>query len=129
MSTQGDRLKEERERLGLNQTAFGAVGGVKKQAQLKYEKGERHPDSAYLEAVSAVGVDVLYVITGQRSQETLSDELAELVHLYQNAPIQVRAAVHGALTAGDSDIGKPNKTVVKNSHGGRIAGNNYYEGK
>lgn len=66
MST-GQRLREERERLGLNQVDFGAVGGVKKVAQINYEKGERQPDAAYLSAVAAAGVDVLYVLTGVRS--------------------------------------------------------------
>lgn len=61
-----DRLREERERLGLNQVDFGAVGGVKKLAQINYEKGERHPDSAYLAAIAAAGADVLYILTGQR---------------------------------------------------------------
>lgn len=63
----GERLKAERERLGLNQTDFGALGGVQKQAQLKYERGDRSPDSAYLASVSEAGVDVLYVLTGQRA--------------------------------------------------------------
>ena len=40
-NTIGQRLKEERERLGLNQTDFGLIGGVKKLAQLNYEKDER----------------------------------------------------------------------------------------
>lgn len=62
------RLREERERLGMSQEALGQLGGVRKQAQLLYEKGERNPDSAYLAAVAAAGVDVLYVLTAQRSQ-------------------------------------------------------------
>jgi transcriptional regulator with XRE-family HTH domain len=62
----GARLREERERLGFNQTAFGEVAGVRKQAQLNYEKGERNPDAAYLAAIAAAGADVLYILTGQR---------------------------------------------------------------
>ena len=62
------RLREERERLGFNQEAFGALGGVQKRAQINYEKGERHPDSAYLAAIAGAGADVLYILTGQRSQ-------------------------------------------------------------
>lgn len=62
----GSRLREERERLGMNQTEFGAIGGVKKLAQIKYEKGERQPDMAAMAAWAQIGVDVLYVITGQR---------------------------------------------------------------
>lgn len=68
MNTFFDRLREERERLGLSQADFGAIGGVKKLAQINYEKGDRHPDSAYLSAIAAAGSDVLYILTGQRGQ-------------------------------------------------------------
>jgi len=60
----GERLREERERLRLNQEQLGEIGGVRKQAQLLYEKGERSPDAQYLAAVATTGVDVLYVLTG-----------------------------------------------------------------
>lgn len=62
----GERLREERIRLGLSQAELGEAGGVQKQAQLKYEKGERQPDALYLEGVAGRGVDVLYVLTGRR---------------------------------------------------------------
>ncbi|WP_417329550.1 XRE family transcriptional regulator [Halomonas cupida] len=65
--TIGERLKEERERLGLSQTALAAIGGVGKTTQINYEKGLRNPDSAYLTAVSEDGIDLMYVLTGTRS--------------------------------------------------------------
>lgn len=68
MSYIGERLREERERLGLSQSAFGAIGGVLKQAQFNYEKGDRFPDAAYLEAVHKAGVDIQYVISGERAR-------------------------------------------------------------
>lgn len=76
----GDRLKAERERLALNQTAFGELGGVKKLAQINYENGSRSPDAHYLEAIASAGADVLYIITGQRHENvaTTSYELAFL---------------------------------------------------
>lgn len=46
---------------------MGESAGVRKQAQLKYENGQRHPDAAYLERLAAIGVDVLYVLTGRRA--------------------------------------------------------------
>lgn len=61
------RLTEERNRLGLSQEAFGAIAHVSKMSQLNYEKGVRRPDSGYLMAVAKAGVDVAYVLTGQRS--------------------------------------------------------------
>lgn len=66
MDTIGSRLREEREKLGMNQTDFAAVGGVQKRAQVNYEAGERMPDAVYLAAVAERGADVLYVLTGRR---------------------------------------------------------------
>lgn len=66
MSDFGCRLREERERLGLNQEAFGAAGGVRKNAQSDYERDLRVPDCAYLAGVAGLGADVLYVVTGRR---------------------------------------------------------------
>lgn len=60
------RLVEERKRLGLNQTEFGELGSVSKDAQFNYEKGSRRPDTAYLEAIARHGVDVAYLLTGVR---------------------------------------------------------------
>ncbi len=72
----GDRLKEERQRLGLNQSDFAAFAGVSKNSQLNYEKGERSPDAGYLAAIAEKGVDVLYVVTGKRTP-TAADAIGE----------------------------------------------------
>lgn len=67
VTTIGARIREERNRMALSQEAFGAIPGVTKQAQIKYEKDERHPDTLYLAAIAAAGADVLYILTGVRS--------------------------------------------------------------
>jgi len=64
----GSRLREERLRLGLTQTAFGKISGVTQKTQWLYETGERKPDTDYLAAVAAAGVDILYVITGRKEK-------------------------------------------------------------
>ncbi|MBV6286795.1 helix-turn-helix domain-containing protein [Pseudomonas aegrilactucae] len=68
MDGMGARLREERERLGLTQRAFGDIGGVEANAQGKYESGERTPKADYLAAVAARGVDALYVLNGVTTQ-------------------------------------------------------------
>lgn len=93
MSTIGERLRKERERLGLNQTAFAEAGGVQKRAQINYEKDERFPDAGYLAAVAAVGVDVLFVLTGTQSQAQAEPNAALTTHL---AGSGANAAAHGA---------------------------------
>lgn len=73
----GERLKEERVRLGYSQADFAAIAGVAKTSQFNYEKGERSPDAAYLAAVAEKGVDVLYVVTGERKPQP-ADSLTAL---------------------------------------------------
>ena len=62
-----ERIKEERERLGYSQTAFAALAEASKHSQINWEKGVGTPTAAVLAAWAAHGLDVLYVVTGQRS--------------------------------------------------------------
>lgn len=60
----GERLRDERQRLGFTQAEFGRRVGVANTAQSRYEKGESSPDMSYWNAVANVGVNVAYVLTG-----------------------------------------------------------------
>ncbi len=115
-----ERLREERERLGLSQEKFGALGGVLKRAQINYEKGERNPDSAYLSAIAAAGVDVLYVLTGQRSGSvpapTLTADEREMLALFRSATLTGKAAAIGALQ-GAAGIHAPKIHIAGGAHG------------
>lgn len=127
MSSIGDRLREERERLDFNQTAFGAIGGVQKQAQLKYEKGERHPDALYLEAVAKVGADVQFIVTGERCPGSLTSDENELLSHFRSAPLAVKAAMLAAGKAGAAPASEGGIKVSGTGH--RVAGHTYNEGK
>jgi len=82
-----DRLKEERIKLNLSQAELGELCGVKKLAQFNYEKGERFPDAAYLMQATKVGIDVNYLLTGNRSTGALSsDEVFMLEKIRQTSP-------------------------------------------
>lgn len=65
------RLKEERERLGLSQPLFAQAAGAAKRTLADWEKGVSSPTAVQLSALAKVGVDVLYVLTGQTSQSEL----------------------------------------------------------
>jgi len=67
MNDLGSRLKEARKRMGLSQQEFGAIGGVEANAQGKYESGERIPRSDYLAALKKKGIDVLYILSGEKT--------------------------------------------------------------
>lgn len=85
MDSFNERLKEERQRLGLTQDEFGELGGVKRNAQKNYENGSRVPDAAYLAALAEHGVDINYVITGTRaiSEEGLREEFDLMMTAYR----------------------------------------------
>lgn len=100
MSTYSDRLRDERKRLGLNQTELAALAGVQKGAQVNYEAGKRAPDADYLIAIAAAGANVLYILTGERegpAPEVLNAEERVMLDYFRQASPPIRKAALGAL--------------------------------
>lgn len=89
----GERIKGERRRLGLNQTDFAALAGVQISAQTNYENDKRAPDATYLAALAAAGVDVLYVLTGERGGVVLKPQEAALLDNFRHCPPEARDAI------------------------------------
>lgn len=126
----GERLREVREEMGLSQTAFAefaesaGAAGTTRQSQSLYEKGKRMPDAAYLSAIAANGADVLYILTGHGRSQSLSQDEQELITAFRAAPLAVKGAVIGALSAGASapPPGKKTKQVVRGSVGQQAGG-------
>lgn len=106
------RLKEERKRLGLKGGQLAQLGGVSAVSQSCYEKGKQLPGATYLAAIAAAGVDVQYILTGQRSSEpVLTPEEKEALAAWRRAAPAVRAAALAALQAG-ADAKKPARQIV-----------------
>lgn len=72
ISTFGDRLAQERSRLGLSQDGLASAAGMSKRAIGNYERNERSPDAEQLMALKAQGVDILYLLTGERLSESVA---------------------------------------------------------
>ncbi|WP_122219266.1 helix-turn-helix domain-containing protein [Pseudomonas syringae group genomosp. 7] len=92
----GERLKEERERLGFSQTEFGLRLGVSRGTQKNYELGASSLDLRYVAALAEHGVDSSYILTGLRSPapgQGLSLDEAELVDQYRRLPDDDRKTV------------------------------------
>lgn len=96
----GKRLVEERKRLGISQQDFFRACGISKAQQYNFEKGINVPGGAYLVAADALGVDILYVLTGQRSRPAnaspathLSPREQALLDNYRNSPDDAQAAL------------------------------------
>ncbi|MDP2805533.1 MAG: helix-turn-helix domain-containing protein [Gallionellaceae bacterium] len=108
-----NRLKEERERLGLSQPRFGELAGCVKQTVIQWEKGASAPDAGQLAAIAAAGADVLYILTGSRggtaAPPALNREEAALLDNYRHCSTEMQQAAKAQLAA----MAKP-KGVKKN---------------
>ena len=85
INERGERLRLERSKLGLSQKDFAALFDKKWMAVLRYEKGERVMNQEDLEALRKAGVDVWFLLTGERSRsDLLSDDAKELLKLWDS---------------------------------------------
>lgn len=107
----GERLREERERLGFTQPAFAGLAETTKKSQIDYEKNLTQPKAGYLEVIAKVGADVQYIVTGTRSTAALAPDEIELLEKYRSAPIAVKAAAIAALIGGSAPAKAPRYTV------------------
>lgn len=77
----GERLRSERRRLGLSQDSFAKAGGVRRTSLYQYEHGDRRPSLDFLLQATSVGLDLAYIIFGERNLRltgALNIEQAEL---------------------------------------------------
>lgn len=114
MNEFNERLKIERKRLGLSQEKFAALGGVTRDTQMNYENGSRKPDSAYLSAMLAAGIDVLFLLSGRQSEVPLTKDESELLTGFRGLDIRGKARVLGVIE-GANPAGASSSTAKHNS--------------
>jgi transcriptional regulator with XRE-family HTH domain len=88
----GERLREERERLGFTQPAFAGLAETTKKSQIDYEKDITQPKAGYLAAIAKVGADVQYIVTGVKSTVALTPDERLLVERYRQSPQPLKDA-------------------------------------
>lgn len=90
----GERLAQERKRLGLRQSDFAALVGTEVPKQSLYETGKRELRADYLAKLADAKVDILYVLTGQRSEgEWLNGGASALLDAYFALPAEMQKAL------------------------------------
>ncbi|WP_333905817.1 helix-turn-helix transcriptional regulator [Delftia acidovorans] len=63
----GERLRQERERLGLSQADMAKLGGTKMRTFQDWERDVATVSAEFLARISAHGLDISFVLTGLRS--------------------------------------------------------------
>ena len=88
----GERIKEERERLGFNQTDFATLASATRKTLFNWESGSAAPNAIVLAAWARLGLDVLYVVTGEKQKALPTADPAELLLLenYRRCGMQAR---------------------------------------
>jgi transcriptional regulator with XRE-family HTH domain len=99
----GDRIKEERERLGLTQPVFAEAAGAAKRTLIEWEKGSTSPNAVQLSALYAIGVDVQYILTGIPSATTLAADERLLLERYRSSSQALKDAALRVLLNGEQD--------------------------
>lgn len=119
--TYGARLAEERKRLGLRQAEFADLAGSDSAKQSLYENDRRELRGDYLARLAEADVDILYILTGRRSDGAWLDAgAARLVSAYLCMPAEMRAALETvAVTMRDQLPGAASATVHSRASGYR----------
>ena len=131
------RIKEERERLGFSQSQFGAFVEVSKKTQIRWEQEDgAFPDIAQLAVWGGLGLDMVYVLTGKRSNEAISTRLPPdeqlLLEAYRGIAAPARKVLLADLLTGSKKPkAKPQsgEGIKVSGSGHRVAGRDYNETK
>lgn len=91
MTTFGERLKTERQRLQLTQERMAELGGVRKNTQCLYEAGRNSPDAEYLQRLEAIGLDIHFLFYGERNRKTLAISEQAILGMYQSCSPSMQA--------------------------------------
>lgn len=84
MHSIGERLKEERKRLGLSQARLCEMMGISRKTLFSYETGERSPTAVFLAALCDHQFDIEYILKGVR-KKSLASEIDEIRYAAETA--------------------------------------------
>ncbi|WP_276681242.1 helix-turn-helix domain-containing protein [Thalassolituus oleivorans] len=92
----GERLKEERARLGFSQPDFAALVDASKRTMIGWEQGRSSPSGEALSIWAGIGVDVMYVLTGQRTsiEYSLNRKEEALLDNYRHCVAEDQKAIY-----------------------------------
>lgn len=134
-SSLGERLKAERERLGYTQPEFAELVGASKRTQIGWEQGRSVPDANALSTWSAEGLDVGFLLNGERANVATSQHLPPdeqlLLEAYRGLSATARKTLLAELLTGGKKA-KPKAPsedagIKVSGRGHRVAGRDYHE--
>ncbi|MEH6784087.1 MAG: helix-turn-helix domain-containing protein [Alcanivorax jadensis] len=122
-----ERFEEEVDRIG-GVSAIARDMGVARNTIYNWMEKGNVPLNRLAALGGVMGMDVVYVVTGQHSGSSLSAEESEMLALYRAATLSGKMAAVGALQGAASAESKGiggNQVVVKGD-GNKVAGGGYH---
>lgn len=120
----GDRLREERVRIGLSQEDAALLCGLTRAMWGRYERSISLPNAAVLVSLIGHGFDVNFILGGSRtlSASTMAEDEEALLDAYRATDDEGRAAISRAaqmerLRATPAAQEKPNPYAVRHHPG------------
>lgn len=128
-----ERLKEVRQQAGMTQELLSEAIGVTKRSVINWETGAAAPGADALAKYADAGIDVLYIVTGERSQSVparaeLPKDQQALLNSYEMCGPEARKNLlktAALFAAGESPARMGNSVTTGNVTGnGQVAGGN-----
>ena len=115
MSSGGD-WRKKRKRLGLKQAEFASLVGTDVPKQSLYENDRRELRADYLARLADAKVDVVYVLTGQRSEGGwLGQSASDLLSAFLCLPPDVQQSLLAFTTSLGNRFAQPGTRTVHSS--------------
>lgn len=108
----GGRLAEERKRLGLKQAEFASLVGTDVPKQSLYENDRRELRADYLARLADADIDVVYVLTGQRSEGGwLGQGASDLLTAFLGLPAELQQSLVAFVNTLGETVGTGPRTL------------------
>jgi transcriptional regulator with XRE-family HTH domain len=108
----GGRLAEERKRLGLKQAEFASLVGTDVPKQSLYENDRRELRADYLARLADADIDVVYVLTGQRSEGGwLGQGASDLLTAFLALPAELQQSLVAFVNTLGESVGNGPRTL------------------
>ena len=127
MHSIGERLKEERKRLGLSQTELCDLTGITRKTLFSYETDERSPNALFLAALYEHDFDINYILKGKKDvlRPSLIKQVQKVAEsafqMVQSADVSVSPAQFGQMLATLMSSVEGEKNPEKKGHPGSAA--------
>lgn len=94
----GERMKQERKRLGLTQESLAERVGVRQQTVFQYEKGNTSPTLQFIYTLQGIGFNMQYLLYGRERIVYPQDFPPEVIRYVADAVSQIEQKFGTALS-------------------------------